>query len=1322
MRIRVEGPVPRDVVVDTEVNATVGDLTAALVPGGGPTGARIDGAWFPPTAPLVSTGIGHGSGVGVDTATEGGAAAGGVDHRPGAQVRREGLSAPLHRPRRDLPPPPPPPIPLPARPAGRTPAPPLALAGLVASVLMAAGLVWLLRSWAAAAMGLFGPVLILASVADGRRARRRGRRRDRRRRRRELAQLDETLAAAGARERAWRALRYPDLSTIAAAAADGTCWARRLDHHDARAVCIGAGTGRWEPVLTGDSGADPDVTEVVDRHRTLVDTALGLDLNPGEPVALVGPHHRTAGLARAVVAQLVALHGPADVSLAVLTAPEHAAGWDWCAWVPHAHHPVHGLLLAGDEAAAAMLVPALTRPSTHDGVTVLVVDDPSGLAARRGSGRQLLRIGADPKSRLLILVLVPDQPVPAPCRHVVEVDPHGGLRTAVAAGEGRALHLPADEARVIARHLARYDDPEVDDPGRGLPEHADPDISFGDLTPEVLGERWTRASAAHLPAILGAGVDGPVEVDLVRDGPHLLVAGTTGSGKSELLRTLIASLAVRTGPDRLSFVLVDFKGGSAFDACARLPHVTGVVTDLDDHLAARALRCLEAELRRREQLLRSVGVTDLVELDRRDREHPLARLVVVVDELAALISTVDGFIDGLVDLGQRGRSLGIHLVLATQHPAGVVGDRLRANVNAAIALRVLTPTESNDVIGGPEAASLSRRHPGRALVRLGTDEALTVQAAWATAPARPPVPVRVRPLGVARSVPVPFARPVDGGPTILDLVGDAASRAWASAGGPPPPCPWPPPLPTEVSWPLDRQTRADAPPNDQRGWPPLVPIIGLADHPDEQTRRPWRWEAGEGPLVAVGLPGTGTTTAAATVVLDAVRTSPPDRLHVHLVGGPDLGPLAGLPHVGAVIGPDDHERQRRLLADLAADLATRRIDHGGASTEDRTSPNRLLVVDGIGTFRRRWDDLDPSATWSHLLDLATHGPAVGLHLLVTGASAGEVPHRLLAACHQRLVFRLADPADRAVLGVCGATGRAIGALPAGRATALPGSVDVQVARAPEGLASAVARIAGDRLLGALPPRWIGRLPTQLVASQLGSGRTDRSGFVVPLGIRDDDLATAFLAPADGGHVIVAGPARSGRTNTLRLMAAHAARQGWSVVVIARRGGEWHHGPVLVLSPHDSEALSAAASQERVVVLVDDVDPTAASPVLAALVADRRPGRHVVVAGRNDLLRATFRGWIREAAADRCGVLLQPDPDLDGDLLGVRLTRTAVGSGTHLPGRAHVVGLEPGPDGVVQLALSTAPRQPDTGCESSFPPLRLPAGCQSDPLTLIRRNP
>lgn len=1322
MRIRVEGPVPRDVEVDTEVSATVGDLTAALVPGGGPTGARIDGAWFPPTAPLASTGIGHGSGVGVDTATEGGGAARGVAHRPAARVRREGLTAPLHRARRDLPPPPPPPITLPALAAGRTPTPPLALAGLVASVLMAAGLVWLLHSWTYAAMGLFGPVLILASVADGRRARRRGRRRDRRRRRRELAQLDQALAMAGARERAWRALRYPDLPAITTAAADGTCWARRLDHHDARAVRIGTGPGRWEPVLTGESGADPDVAEVVDHHRTLADTAIGLDLKPGEPVALVGPHRHTAGLARAVVAQLVALHGPADVSLAVLAAPQHAAGWDWCAWVPHAHHPAHGLLLAGDEAAASSLLPALTRPSsTHDAVTVLIIDDPGGLAARRGSGRQLLRTGADPRSRLLVLVLMPsDQPVPAPCRHVVAVDHHGGLRTAVAVGEGRALHLPTAEARVIARHLARFDDPEVDDPGRGLPQHAAPEAAFGDLTPEDLGLRWSSASADHLPVVLGAGVDGPVEVDLVRDGPHLLVAGTTGSGKSELLRTLIASLAVRTGPDRLTFVLVDFKGGSAFDACARLPHVTGVVTDLDDHLAARALRCLEAELRRREQILRSAGVTDLIELDRRDRGQPLARLVVVVDELAALISTVDGFIDGLVDLGQRGRSLGIHLVLATQRPAGIVGDRLRANVNAAIALRVLTPADSTDVIGGPEAASLSRRHPGRALVRLGTDDALAVQAAWATAPAQPPVPVRVRPLGVARAVPLPAAHPIDGGPSILDLLVEAASSAWATADGLPPPCPWPPPLPTEVSWPLERE--ADAPGTEAHGWPPLAPIVGLADHPDEQTRRPWRWAAGDGPLLAVGLPGSGTTTLAATVVLDAARTSPPDLLHVHLVGGPDLGPLAGLPHVGAVIGPDDHERQRRLLADLAADLATRRTDHGGASTEHRTSPNRLLVVDGIGTFRRRWDDLDPSDTWSHLLDLATHGPAVGLHLLVTGASAGEVPHRLLAACHQRLVFRLADPADRTGLGVSGGNGRARGALPAGRATALPGSIDVQVARAPEGLASAVARIAGDRLPVALPPRWIGRLPTQVVATQLGSVQPERGGLVVPLGIRDDDLATAYLAPADGGHVIVAGPARSGRTNALRLVATHAAREGWSVVVIARRDGEWRHWPVLVLSPRDPESLSAAASQERVVVLVDDVDPTAASPVLADLVADRRPDRHVVVAGRNDLLRATFRGWIREAAADRCGVLLQPDPDLDGDLLGVRLARTAVGSGLRHPGRAHVVGLEPGPDGAIQLAVATAPRRPEAGCESSFPPLRLPAGCQPDPLTPIRRNP
>ena len=198
--------------------------------------------------------------------------------------------------------------------------------------------------------------------------------------------------------------------------------------------------------------------------------------------------------------------------------------------------------------------------------------------------------------------------------------------------------------------------------------------------------RWHQSSG--LRAQIGRGVDGTVTVDLREDGPHGLVAGTTGSGKSELLQSLICSLALNNPPERITFLLVDYKGGAAFRECADLPHTVGYITDLTPALVARALTSLGAEITAREELLGRYGVKDLIQLE---REHPEAAppsLLICVDEFAALTKEVPEFVDGMVNLAQRGRSLGMHLLLATQRPAGVVTGPIRANTDLRIALRV----------------------------------------------------------------------------------------------------------------------------------------------------------------------------------------------------------------------------------------------------------------------------------------------------------------------------------------------------------------------------------------------------------------------------------------------------------------------------------------------------------------------------------------------------------------------------------------------------------------------------------------------------------
>ena len=230
--------------------------------------------------------------------------------------------------------------------------------------------------------------------------------------------------------------------------------------------------------------------------------------------------------------------------------------------------------------------------------------------------------------------------------------------------------------------------------------------------------------------------DGPVVVDLAVDGPHALVAGTTGAGKSELLQTLVCSLALANRPDELTFLLVDYKGGAAFRGCAGLPHVVGVVTDLDGHLTTRALTSLTAELRRRERLLAAEGASSLEAYQRLRANQPalsaVPRLVIVIDEFRVLAEELPDFVHGLVRLAAVGRSLGVHLVLATQRPGGIVSADIRANVSLRIALRVRDRTDSVDVLDAPDAASIDASTPGRASLRGATTPLTRFQSARVT--------------------------------------------------------------------------------------------------------------------------------------------------------------------------------------------------------------------------------------------------------------------------------------------------------------------------------------------------------------------------------------------------------------------------------------------------------------------------------------------------------------------------------------------------------------------------------------------------------------
>ncbi len=618
--------------------------------------------------------------------------------------RRRRAAPPAPLPRVVLPDPPP------AEPAPR----PMGWAALAIPVIF--GLVMaVLVDPRMALFALLGPLVMAGGRVDDLRLRRRARRTATATSASAAATLATTLDRRRAGELRRRRADQPGVAVLAwwVERRSPRVWERHRGDADFLRLTIGYGDLAWSPDLAGDPDNATGPVAAVLAGYLLPAAPLTLDLS-GRVLGLVGDRVNALELGRGLLCSAAVLHGPSDLAVAVVT--DRPADWDWVKWLPHVMvAPTdRRRLLAGDAIeTVAVLDWIATRPGAGQQrpVVLVVVDrgpltDPPGLAVRRVLG------GATGDMAGIVLADGADD-LPAECTDLVDC---GHRRARLTTGEGSMELAPAGVvapvAVTLARGLASYRDPDQVDPGAGLPRAVrllEAAGSAGPSSEELIG-RWSDGGAG-LDAVLGVTATGPMHIDLAAAGPHALVAGTTGSGKSELLRTLVASLALAHDPEQVNFVLVDYKGGSAFDAAVHLPHTVGLVTDLDGGLADRALRCLEAELRHRERELRTLGAPDIERF--RALGGRLPRMVIVVDELAALARELPRFVGSLVDIAARGRSLGIHLVLATQRPAGVVSDAIRANTDIRVALRVTDRADSTDVLGDPAAAAIGRDLPGR---------------------------------------------------------------------------------------------------------------------------------------------------------------------------------------------------------------------------------------------------------------------------------------------------------------------------------------------------------------------------------------------------------------------------------------------------------------------------------------------------------------------------------------------------------------------------------------------------------------------------------
>lgn len=985
-----------------------------------------------------------------------------------------------------------------------------------------------------------------------------------------LAYLDELAVefietAARQRDREWT--RHPAPDALWCAAADGARWHSGGEDPEPGSVRIGLGTVaaerrpvRAEPADHArrvDPVTDRALTRFLEVHSALSEAPVTVDLFGASMVSVIGASGEARALLRAVVCQVAAANPPGRVLIVAAVSDAARVHWSWLKWLPHHRHPT----ICDERGPASLRFHTLSAAlRTVDGDRrLLVIADGVEVSPDDIAVGVTVLTTAEVDFPNLRLIVDGDS-------LLVDLDENETIRAAPDA-------MSASDAEACARRLAAVPVPHAPRrPGTGWLDM----FGIHSLPELTAAQAWLRRRELRIP--IGYSDDGePVELDIKEAaqqgmGPHGLCIGATGSGKSELLRTIALGMVAGHSPEELNLILVDFKGGATFLGMDGMRHVSAVITNLADeaHLVDRMQDALTGEINRRQRVLREAGNLGGIADYRRarvGRPHlvPLPTLFVIVDEFSELLSHHPEFADTFAAIGRLGRSLGIHLLLASQR---IDEGRLRgldSHLSYRICLKTLSAGESRAVIGVPDAYELTTE-PGAAYLKVGAADPVRFRAAYVSGP----VPRSVSAAPTGGTVPVefrwepmpecPITAPSAAG-TVIDTV-----LAKLSGQGPAAHAVWLAPLTTSPT--LDEVLSAHPPAADLR-----VPI-GVVDRVYEQRRAPMTVDlaGAAGNVAIVGAPQSGKSAALRTLALALACAHHPSRIQMYCLdfGGGGLTPLRHIPHVGCIASRRDGELQARAIAEVTALLRRREelfTRHGidsiaeyrrqrAAGRCDAGDPfgDVFLMVDGWAALRQEHDA--HRGMEAAITTLAAEGLSLGIHVWLTASRWADLRPALKDQIGTRIELRLADPLDseidrRAARNVpAGRPGR--GLSPDGNplTVALPRldglATDSGLADAAQSAAATLAARYPDA--GAPPIRL---LPARVDLTDVRADHRVPEGTVL-LGIDDQRFEPIALNFAEQPHLLVLGDRGCGKTAALRALLLQLDPRSRRIVVDPRR--------------------------------------------------------------------------------------------------------------------------------------------------------------------------
>ena len=801
-------------------------------------------------------------------------------------------------------------------------------------------------------------------------------------------------------------------------------------------------------------------------HQKIDNLPIIASLNRG-PVGYVGPRPIVLEQLQLLVAQLAVFHSYHDLTIIPIIPEEEKESWDWMRWLPHAtlqdmnvrsfvynqrtrdqvlnslnqilklrkaqkeeekandtkiFHP-HYVVLITDETLILdhVIMEFFREDPTELGCSIIYVADV--LSSLSENIQTVISIKDRNQGQLLL-----QEGVLQELDFQLDHFPEGYDKEAISRGLAPLKHIQQLKSSIpdSVTFLEMY--------------QAE---TFNDL--KVLSRWESHAPYQSLAVPIGLrGKDDLVYLNLHEKahGPHGLIAGTTGSGKSETIQSYILSLAVNFHPHDVAFLLIDYKGGGMANLFKDLPHLLGTITNLDGAQSMRALASINAEIHRRERLFGQYGVNHINQYQKKfklgEATEPLPHLFLISDEFAELKVNQPDFIKELVSIARVGRSLGVHLILATQKPSGVVDDQIWSNSRFKLALKVADRGDSMEMLRTADAAEITQT--GRAYLQVGNNEVYELfQTAWSGADYQPEKDqlgiedhtiYLINELGQYEVLNqdlsgLDMAEEIKEVPTELDVIVQEINHLHQEEGIAAVAQPWLPPLKERIT--LDELEKVVPIEAWQKRTAPSV-LIGVADIPQAQKQEAVAIDLSkDGNILLYGSPGTGKTTFLQTAAMDLARKQSPENLTMYLLdfGTNGLAPLTQLPHVADSLLLDQTEKIQKFIRIINRELDRRKkllSEHGVGTialyreVTGKQEPTMVILMDSYESMK---DEPYETDLFKLFMRISREGLSIGVHLIITASRQNNLRAQLYSNFKHQLTLPQNDISE--VRGIVGAT-------------------------------------------------------------------------------------------------------------------------------------------------------------------------------------------------------------------------------------------------------------------------------------------------------------